>query len=250
MKWLNDLGMVVNAAKTELMVFDKDVREMDVMCDGNNVRSAPEMGVLGITFDNRLNWEAQLKRTLKTCQRFKPALRALKQKLTKREFLQVVTSHYFSKLYYCSEMWFPVMSAKFKKQIASAHFYPLRLSVNDYYKRLSRFHLCKITKRASPDELSDFKVAKMMISISNNACPFALFNEILSHAVVERRKPFNPTFLDMSRTKIGRQSLANRLSNVSKKTKFEWLYKQMSKDTLRVNLKKTFFCTQTVDQKQ
>ena len=76
----------------------------------------------------------------------------------------------------------------------------------------------------------------MMSSICFNISPFTLFHELLSHSVLERRKPFNPHFLDMSRRRIGKQSLANHVNAVSMKMNFKWLQVKMSPQTLRNNL--------------
>jgi len=231
--------MVVNASKTELMYFKRD--DLKVNIDGCLLESRSEMNVLGITFDQSLCWEPQLKRAFNGCQRFKPALRYLRTKLKKKEFLQVVSSHYYSRLYYGSEIWFDCLKAKFRDSISPVHFYPLRLAMFDFKKKYSRKNLCHLTKRASPQELNNYKIAKTLISISENAEPFVLFNEVLSHSVIERRRQFNPTFLDMSRTRIGRQSFANRLNFVARKLCFEWLGIMLSKSAVRVNLKRAFF---------
>jgi hypothetical protein len=240
MTWLRNLGMIVNSSKTELLIFDKN-ETLEIQCEGNTLKSTAEMNVLGITFDNCLTWEAQVRNSMRSCQRFKPALRLLRSKLSKKELLQVITSHYYSRLYYGCEVWHPVLNSRLKTVMLPVHYYPLRLVMNDFRKQIPKRDLCKLTKRASPDELINLRVSKMMISIANNACPYVLFNEMLSHAIQERRRPYNPSFLDMSRTRIGRQSFANRLSHVSKKIKFEWLSKILSKPFIIKSLKETFF---------
>ena len=101
--------------------------------------------------------------------------------------------------------------------------------------------LNEITGRAPPSELNDYKIAKILISIITNADPFTLFHELLSHAVVERRRSHNLSFLDMSRVRIGRQSLANRVNAVSRKINFKWLHIDMSPNLPRKNLKSSFF---------
>ena len=119
--------------------------------------------------------------------------------------------------------------------------FKIRLLLGDFNRLTCRRTLNAIVKRASPDELIDYCIAKLLITISIYASPFSLFHEILSHAVVERRKQNNPSFLDMSRSKIGRQSLANRLNPITACIKFEWLGKSFTKDTLRAKLKSSFF---------
>ena len=240
MSWLRDLGMVVNASKTELIYFDK-VEELELECGDHVLKSASTMNVLGILFDRNLNWEPHLGKAISGCQRLKPALRCLKSKLNRKEILQVITSHYYSRLYYGSEVWYHSLSKINRNRISPVHYYPLRLACNNFNKLTSRLTLNNLTSRAPPGELNDYKIAKLMISIISNVDPFTLFHELLSHAVLERRRPNNPHFLDMSRVRIGKQSLANRLGIISRKIKFKWLNINMSANALRSNLKSSFF---------
>jgi len=209
--------------------------------DGQHLRSSTSMNILGTTFDSRLSWEPQLLRATKRCQSLKPALRILAGKLNRKEFLQIVTSHFYSNLYYCSELWFHSLSCKLKRKINLIHFFPLRLIMRDFKRELSYKTLCRITQRASPVELNDFKLAKCLISLSNNCTPFSLFQDLLVNVVVETRTPLRPWFLDTSRTRIGRQSFCNRVNNVSKRLSFDWYGIDITPSTIRKNLKPIFY---------
>jgi len=239
--WLRQLGMVVNSSKTELLFFNKIEDVMNITIEGNVLASARSMNVLGIWFDERMSWDVHLSKATLGCQRLKAALRCLKTKLNRSEFLKVITSHYYSRLYYGSEVWFWCLNSKSRGAISPIHYFPLRLAFDDFKRKYSRKELNSLASRANPFELNDYKIAKLLISILSNTDPFVLFNELLSHCVVETRKEFNPSFLDMSRTRIGRQSLANRVNIISKQIKFEWLGKTFTKDSLRKSLKSSFF---------
>jgi hypothetical protein len=237
--WLRSHGMVVNSDKTELMRMNNAKFSVDV--DGVNLKSQPQLKVLGIVFDHRLNWERQVQKCISGCQSMKPALRRLKTKLHHKEFKQVISSHYFSRLYYASEMWFQCCSSKLKKRISTVHYYALRLLVNDYKCKLSRPTIDSKTERASPSELKDFRLAKTLISIVNNVMPFTLYQELLSHLVIERRNEKRPRFIDHSRLKIGRQSFPNRVSLISRRISFNWFDVPLSVDVIRNQIKSCFF---------
>jgi len=240
--WLKQVGMVVNPDKTELVFFTKQENErIELTYNDLKLVSADSMNVLGITFDHALTWNHQLKCAIQKCQRLKPALQMLSKKLSRREFLQVTTAHYFSNLYYCSEVWYPPLSCKLKKSINLIHYFPLRLSVKDFARKLSYKKLDKLSRRASPFDLNEFKVARCLINFSNNSAPFSLFQDLLVNAVVESRNPTRPWFLDTSRTRIGHQSFCNRVTNISKRLKFEWYGRPRTKEDIRANLKRTFF---------
>jgi len=117
----------------------------------------------------------------------------------------------------------------------------LRVVLDDFKRKISNKKVLRLLNRASPLEYTNFKLARVLISIVNNTDPFFLFHELLSQAVTERRAPLRPWFLDMSRKRIGRQALANRVTDISRRLNFDWLDVKMSKDALRKNLKHSFF---------
>jgi hypothetical protein len=119
--------------------------------------------------------------------------------------------------------------------------YPLRLAIGDFKREISNKNVLKLTKRAAPFEFNNYKVAKLVISIVSNTDPFTLFHDLLSQAVVEGRRPLKPWFLDMSRTRKGRQAIANRVSTIMKQVLFDWLDVPLSNDSLRKQLKSSFF---------
>jgi hypothetical protein len=237
-KWLRDHGMVVNSAKTEMMGMGLDLQ---IEVDGAKIESKKSMRVLGLLFDDCLSWEPQALECVKTCKRMKPALWKLKRRLTKTEFSQVITSHYYPRLYFSSEVWLNCLSSKLSKIIASVHYHPLRMLLNDFKVRLSRKTIDKLPCRASPRDYNEFKIAKMLIHVCDNAAPFLLFHEIVSHSLFDRRSMKCPKFYDTSRLKIGQQAFANRLNKVSRKINFDWNGIELSRDTLRIKLKSSFF---------
>jgi hypothetical protein len=238
--WLRQRGMVVNTSKTELVRF-KSKEGLYVDIGSEKIQAIDSMNVLGVTFDGALTWEPQLRRVIASCNRMKPALRSLSKRLSMKELLQVVTSHYYPRLYYASEVWFHPLKKILKDKLNPVHNYPLRLALKDFKKVYSNRKVAVLTRRAMPFEINNFKVARLIISVINSTNPFCLFHDLVSHAVIERRCPLQPSFFDTSRSRIGRQSIANRISTIFKNVNFDWNGVDLSKDQLRRLLKTTFF---------
>jgi len=238
--WLKSVGMVVNPKKTEVM-FMKTDKKISLCYEGNEIESTHQMRVLGVWFDHKLEWSYHVARVKRSCRSLIPALRMLRKKLKDAELSQVITSHYYSRLYYGSEIWFNCLNFRLKKSISSIHFFPQRLLVRDYKNCLSKKRLSELTKRAPPSEYNNFKLAKILILICNNCEPFSLFHELISSSTTEQRKPYQPRFFDSSRSKVGRQSLPNRVTHVANQLTFDWLPNLMSKDLTRIKLKEKFF---------
>jgi len=239
LEWLTSIGMVVNPTKTEVMYMNHE-KTITLNYGETAISSIKSMRVLGVWFDYKLAWSTQLQKVKNACRSLRPALRLLRRKLHDEELLQVITSNYYSRLYYGSEVWYPCLSYSLKKSISPIHYFPLRLVLRDYKRTFSNATLSFLTKRATPQQYNNFKMGKALVSISTNCEPFFLFHELLTNSSIEQRKPLRPRFYDSSRSKIGRQSFPNRVTAIAQQLDFDWLQLH-SKDGLRSQLKKSFF---------
>jgi len=68
----------------------------------------------------------------------RPALHVLNKKLDQAGFKKVITSYYFSSLYYASDVWFNVSEVKNQKKISSTHHYAIRLLSLDFKPNISQ----------------------------------------------------------------------------------------------------------------
>jgi hypothetical protein len=133
----------------------------------------------------------------------------------------IVTSFYFSMLYYGIEVWFHKhLSFHLKQKIRACHYRALRLL---YGSDPSRDQLDILSERAMPDEYSDYLLAKTMAKICISGYPTRLHDIAMPNSYTERRKENRLFFFDNSAKKLGKQSFKNRLQHVSKLMKFEWL---------------------------
>ncbi len=238
LEWLQLNGMVCNRDKTEVMLMnsqeDEDVkiRVGDVL-----VRSSKSMKVLGLTFDHKLDWTQQVHQTIMKTNRLYHGLWHIKKFLNPTQLRSAVTAYYFSVLYYGLEVWFHRnLSFKLKQRLRSAHYRALRLV---FGKEKSRTELDVMSKRATPDEMADYSLAKMVSKMCISGQPQRLLSETMSNSYSVLRSPGRMFFYDNSKLKIGRQCLKNRLSCVTKQMKFNWLECEVK--SLRPKLKKCFF---------
>jgi hypothetical protein len=60
-KWMSGSGLRVNLKKTEMVIFHRmGTSKSSVTVGGTVITSTSEMNVLGIIFDNRLQWDRQI----------------------------------------------------------------------------------------------------------------------------------------------------------------------------------------------
>jgi len=241
-KKLNKLGMKVNESKSEAVIFGKKAQSgIDINIGDVVIKTTEVMKVLGITFDSKLSWEAHISCLLKKCNSKLAVLKKLRHKFTLEQFKKIITSQYFSVLYYCSPVWLhDNLKSGLKRQINSAHFKALHILLKDYRNKISRSKLTKKCGRATPNQWYKYSVANLVIKTFNQDSPSYLSKIIRSAIYNTRRKPLIGRFFDNSKGKIGKQSLESRL-NLMDAVKFDCIGKEMTDDRLRKLLKQTYF---------
>jgi len=236
-EWLRVNGMVCNIQKTELLFFGA-THSIDVMVNNVLITSTPTMKVLGLLFDAGMTWDNQVNQAVAKTTKMLHGLNHLRNVLSMRQLRQVTTSLLYSVLFYGCEIWLHKhLSFYLKRKVRSVHYKALRII---YGKNRSRDELDQMSERATPDEWSDFVVAKQFINIVRTGQPRRLYSDLISQSFIERRSPNMLLVYDTSLKKIGCQAFPNRLNVISRCIKFPWL-SSISKDQIRINLKKTFF---------
>jgi len=184
---------------------------------------ASKSKVLGLTFDSHLSWEAHVKNVQKKCNQKLAVLKKIRHKFTLLQFKKIVTSQYFSILYFCSPVWLhDGLKSGLKRQINSAHFKALHIMLKDYKNKISQNVLTKKCGRATPKQWYRYSTATLIIKTFNTKSLTYINNIIRSSIYTTRRKPLIGRFFDNSKGKIGKQSLENRLNLMLISTGSEW----------------------------
>lgn len=118
--------MVCNVEKTELMTFGLGKISLEV--GGKTVHSQENLKVLGLVFDEKLSWENQVAKTIKSASRTLHGMKQIRKYLDQKMAKQVITSYFFSILNYGLEIWFhPRLSFHLKRRIRGLHYRAMRL---------------------------------------------------------------------------------------------------------------------------
>ncbi len=240
--WLLSIGMVVNIAKTESVLFhrSKDNIEIKLDVNGIEVKTSSSMRVLGVTFDSRLRWDVHLSNTIANAKRAIQGLRILRRNMSRRSFLHILTAQFFSKMYYGSPVWLGHLSSKDSTRIMSLHYRALRIACQDYRNGVPREILDHDLRRATPSEWNDYSISKEIIRIYKSESPRLLFKELDAQSY-QIKRPVNVRFYDTSRTKVGLQALPNKSAKPMNRVDFDWYFETISNDALRIKLKQCFF---------
>ena len=121
-KWLKDSGLVVNEEKTEICLFYKrDHPIVELSISGKRISSKKTINVLGVMFDSKMQWSNQVYKAINNSKRALHGIKLIKKYLSKSETKMLLTSNFYSVLYYNCEIWLSqALNVRNKQQLLSA----------------------------------------------------------------------------------------------------------------------------------
>jgi len=237
-KALLTLGMIVNGKKTEAIYFNKERKSITLNCNGELITTGKEMKILGVLYDEKMSWTNHIKKTIGKMNRLSAGLKFLRKRLQKKEFLKATTSQFYGLLYYGSQVWLgPHTKISDVRRLNSVHYKTLRVVENDWKKKKKRADLDKLG-RAKPSLWGKYATGNLVIKTIKKENPSYLYEKLCKTWYSTRRKPGKMLFFDGSKTRIGFQSIENRIGDIFKELDFSF-DKDMSDDLLRVSLKRS-----------
>jgi len=240
--YLGQIGMVTNVDKTELLYFSRQkIRGPTLTVNNKQVSPSETLKVLGVKFQPDLSWDTHIRETISRLRFIIKKLHFVKKYLTLPEMIKIVTSHFYSVLYYAAPVWLTSNTKSIHwKLLNSIHYRAMRAVIGDFYNQISRRDVDRIGQRSTPYQWMLYCNTKMAITLTNLGLSGPrLSDKLRKRCYVNDRMPGIGYFQDYSRLKIGRNSLVNRLPML-RKVKFQWT-SGINNHTLRQNLKKLFF---------
>ena len=221
--WLRDSGLKVNENKTEVCLFHrKDQPLITLTLNGNILKSKDNMNVLGVAFDCKLNWQIQVQKVITKAKSNLHAIQLIRNHFTKKETLQLITSNYYSVLYYNSEIWhLPSLSNITKKQLLSASAQPLKMCTHSYDQSISFITLHTLNNRATPDKMIKYKTSLLLHKIVNNNEMSLEWQQLFFNQNFNQRNN-RANFRDLSKYRIGKNLITNRLNILNNKIPYDW----------------------------
>ena len=239
-KWLRDSGLKVNEAKTEMCMFHRsNLRIVNLTINNVVISSTPQINVLGVTFDAKLQWTEQVSNVVKKANKSLLAIKLISKFFTQTEIKNLLTSNFYSVLYYNSEIWhLPKLNAYLKSLLLSTSSRALKLCTPSYTQEMSFVKLHEINNRATPEQFCIYKHSLLLHSIYNLKTPPQEWINLNFNQMFNRREN-NFKVYDNSNYKIGKLNiLANRLTCLNNVIPLIWLdfdkikYKLLCKEKL------------------
>ena len=245
-KWLRDSGLKVNDGKTEACLIYKNNHPIITFRVNNKlITTKKSINVLGVQFDSKLQWSDQIAQSINKSKRALHAIRLISKFLNKSEVKQLLTSNFFSILYYNCEIWLmPSLSPILKQHILAASSYALKLLNNKSDLRISYDELHKLHNRALPMDMMKYRLSIQLYKIYNGY----IKNE--DWMDMNWQQNFNNRLTcvqinDFSRIKIGKNSILNRLGVLNNEIKYTWL--NLSLNSFKLKSKSLFLKKLTIN---
>ena len=239
-KWLRDSGLKVNESKTEMCLFHRSyLRIINLAINNINITSTPQINVLGVTFDSKMQWSEQVANTIKKANKSLIAIKLISKYFRTHEIANLITSNFYSVLYYNSEIWhLPKLAPYLKNLLLSASAKALKLCTHSYTQEMSFIELHEINKRATPEQYCIYKHSLILHHIYNNETPTMEWQNLnFNQAFSTRNDKFNS--FDNSNYKVGKTNImANRFTCLNNLIPLDWL--NLDKTKFKLNCKAKF----------
>ena len=155
--------------------------------------------------------------------------------------MTLLTSLYYSKLYYGSEVWHlpgRTMAQNKKLKLASAN--AIRSCDNRLTIYDTHTHIHSLANRALPDQMINYKHAITMYKLFNHCQPETEFIQ-LNFQLNQNQRLQHANFFLRQNYESGKNILLNRLAHLNGKIEKSWL--ELSLDSFKVRCKHLFLQT-------
>jgi len=187
------------------------------------------MKVLGILFDNKLDWSPHINEVLNKTLKIQYGLRCLKKYFTTPELLNLVTSLGMSRLYYGSAAWLSRSLTDFnhrKLMRASSGLIKACLDSSDW-SLVSFLDLHQLSGKATPLMMSDYFQAMELKKIVEYSSPSLVWSRLQLNCRLNQRSG-SMVFGNGSRNPFGKLNFGNRVEHVSRQLPIGWENMSMS----------------------
>ena len=96
---------LMNQKRSCAYFIEKINLKTQIVANNAMLTSKPSMNVLGVTFDSKLNWQTHIENATSWAKKALHTINLIRKHLSKEELLNLITSNYYSILYYNSEIW-------------------------------------------------------------------------------------------------------------------------------------------------
>ena len=195
------------------------------------------MGIRGHLKANQKNAK-RITNAINKAKRKLHGIRLIKRYFGKEELKQLLTSNFYSVLYYNAEIWLiPSLHQNLKRHLLSCSAQALKLLGNWRDVQISYENLHKVNKRGTPHQMTLYKHGLLLHKLYNSTEQGDEWMDINFNQSFNNRCTKFRVF-DVSSLKVGKNILSNRLALINNEIEYDWLNKSLN--SYKVLCKKKF----------
>ena len=235
-------GLKINTAKTEICIFHRrNVLIEEIILMGTTIRTGITMNVLGIKFDSKLKWNAQVEQAIKGANTCLYGIKMISKHFSPTETRNMITAIFFSKLYYGAEVWhFSGLTRELHKKLKYASANALKLCTPDVTILSTHSEIHKMADRATPMKMCQYRHAILLYKMFNSIICENEFIQMNFQLFDNARNP-KIVFIRNQNYDVGKNTLLNRFCDLNNMIDKSWL--ELSLDTYKVKCKEMFLRT-------
>ena len=217
---------------------NSDVRPITIDFNGVEIKSKKNINVLGVIFDQKMQWSDHIAYTVLKSNNALNAVRLLKKHFNTKELLQIVTSNFYSILYYNSEIWhLQSLRANLKQSLLSASAKALKTCLKYRTDDVSFIKIHEICNRATPEKYLLYKHALSLFKLmKDNNHSFEWVSLNFNIILTSRQTEFFS--LKGNNKRVGLNAMSNRFYILNNRIPLNLL--NQSIDTYKVHCKRIF----------
>jgi endonuclease/exonuclease/phosphatase family metal-dependent hydrolase len=232
-KWLTSSGLKVNVEKTEIVIFHKtDTSTSSIKMNEVKVHTKKQITVLGVIFDSKLEWSLQVENSVRKARSALQGLSVIIKYFTTTERLTLITSFFYSRLYYGSQIWLiPSLKSILRTKLFSASGAALRLLDRD--RSFKELH--KKYNRATPTQFQKYTTAISLYDLIKKEIPEDEWINLQFNIQNDQRNT-RLSFQTNNRLKCGLNCMSNRFKSITNEIDKQWI--DMTRDVFKTKCKK------------
>jgi hypothetical protein len=215
--------------ETDMCLFHRlDQPQISINLFNTQIQSKNTISVLGVIFDNKLQWTAQVCNAIRKSNCSLCGINLIKKFFTKNELRTLLTAKFYSILYYNSEICHILaLNPSAKQLLMAASAKALRLCINYHSNVYSYADLHKITQRANPNQMLVYKHAILLFKLFNSINSTSEWVNLNFQRILTSRQ-VNFMISKTNNYKIGSNLVCNRLTVLNNKIPLSWLPYQLN----------------------
>ena len=216
--------MKVNDGQTSLCLFyHKDTTPITITLNNTQITSEKSINVLGVIFDQKLQWSEQIASSISKSSKALNAIRLIRKFFSTKELLQFITSNFYSILYYNSEIWhINSLHSNLKQKLLASSAKAIKTCLKYCSNEYSYVKLHEMCHRATPEKYLLYKHALWTFKLFNETPIHTLeWTYLNTNIILTSRQTTFKTSTDNLR-RVGLNALANRVTVINNTIPLKW----------------------------